>query len=293
MVTTDGTSLKDDRMGLDQPVHLLVGTPGRILDFAERGIAILKDCSMLIMDEADKLLSPEFQPFVQQLIHFMPENRQILMFSATCPVTVKDFIDRFLHNPYVIDMTNELPLKGRTQYYTFVEDIQKVDYVETLLSKLMINQSIIFCNSVNRVEYLAKKFKEFGYPCFYIHAKMPQDHCNRVLHDFRNLACRTLVCTDLVMKRIDIQDVNVVINFDIPKNSETYLQRVGRFGRFGHQDFLVMNLITYEDRFDLCRIEKELRTEIKQIQPHYFKPFIGGECNRDDLFKSSVELGEC
>lgn len=267
MVTTGGTSLKDDILRLYQPVHLLVGTPGRILDLAKKSVCVLKDCSMLVMDEADKLLSPEFQPSVEHLISFLPSNRQILMFSATFPVTVKDFKDRFLQKPYIINLMDELTLKGITQYYAFVEERQKVHCLNTLFSKLQINQSIIFCNSVNRVELLAKKITELGYSCFYIHAKMLQDHRNRVFHDFRNGACRNLVCTDLFTRGIDIQAVNVVINFDFPKNSETYLHRVGRSGRFGHLG-LAVNLITYEDRFNLYRIEQELGTEIKQIPPH-------------------------
>ncbi|KAJ7962363.1 DEAD-box ATP-dependent RNA helicase [Quillaja saponaria] len=267
MVTTGGTSLKDDIMRLYQPVHLLVGTPGRILDLANKGVCVLKDCSMLVMDEADKLLSPEFQPSIEQLIRFLPVNRQILMFSATFPVTVKDFKDRYLRKSYIINLMDELTLKGITQFYAFVEERQKVHCLNTLFSKLQINQSIIFCNSVNRVELLAKKITELGYSCFYIHAKMLQDHRNRVFHDFRNGACRNLVCTDLFTRGIDIQAVNVVINFDFPKNSETYLHRVGRSGRFGHLG-LAVNLITYEDRFNLYRIEQELGTEIKQIPPH-------------------------
>ncbi|XP_015697482.2 DEAD-box ATP-dependent RNA helicase 12 [Oryza brachyantha] len=264
MVSTGGTSLKDDIMRLYQPVHLLVGTPGRILDLTRKGICVLKDCSMLIMDEADKLLAPEFQPSVEQLIRFLPANRQLLMFSATFPVTVKDFKEKYLPRPYVINLMDELTLKGITQHYAFVEERQKVHCLNTLFSKLQINQSIIFCNSVNRVELLAKKITELGYSCFYIHAKMLQDHRNRVFHDFRNGACRNLVCTDLFTRGIDIQAVNVVINFDFPKTSETYLHRVGRSGRFGHLG-LAVNLITYEDRFNLYRIEQELGTEIKPI----------------------------
>ncbi|KAI3727601.1 hypothetical protein L6452_16219 [Arctium lappa] len=266
MVTTGGTSLKDDIMRLYQPVHLLVGTPGRILDLTKKGICNLTDCAMLVMDEADKLLSPEFQPSVEQLIQFLPEQRQVLMFSATFPVTVKDFKDRYLKKPYVVNLMDELTLKGITQFYAFVEERQKVHCLNTLFSKLQINQSIIFCNSVNRVELLAKKITELGYSCFYIHAKMLQDHRNRVFHDFRNGACRNLVCTDLFTRGIDIQAVNVVINFDFPRNAETYLHRVGRSGRFGHLG-LAVNLITYEDRFNLYRIEQELGTEIKQIPP--------------------------
>ncbi|XP_047981179.1 DEAD-box ATP-dependent RNA helicase 6-like [Salvia hispanica] len=267
MATTGGTSLKDDIMRLYQPVHLLVGTPGRILDLSRKGVCHLDECNMLIMDEADKLLSPEFQPSIEELISFLPTNRQILMFSATFPVTVKNFKDRYLRRPYIINLMDELTLKGITQFYAFVEERQKVHCLNTLFSKLQINQSIIFCNSVNRVELLAKKITELGYSCFYIHAKMLQDHRNRVFHDFRNGACRNLVCTDLFTRGIDIQAVNVVINFDFPKNSETYLHRVGRSGRFGHLG-LAVNLITYEDRFNLYRIEQELGTEIKQIPPH-------------------------
>eukprot|EP00850_Spirogloea_muscicola_P014450 SM000104S09320 [mRNA] locus=s104:61115:64220:- [translate_table: standard] len=266
MVTTGGTSLKDDIMRLYQPVHLLVGTPGRVLDLANKGVCNLRECTMLVMDEADKLLSPEFQPVVEQLIGMLPQQRQILLYSATFPVTVKSFKDKFLRKPYVINLMDELTLKGITQYYAFVEERQKVHCLNTLFSKLQINQSIIFCNSVNRVELLAKKITELGYSCFYIHAKMLQSHRNRVFHDFRNGACRNLVSSDLFTRGIDIQAVNVVINFDFPKNSETYLHRVGRSGRFGHLG-LAVNLITYEDRFNLYRIEQELGTEIKPIPP--------------------------
>jgi len=266
MVSTGGTSLKDDIMRLYNTVHILVATPGRVLDLSNKGVADLSRCSYIVMDEADKLLSPEFQPLVEQIITFLPKNRQILLFSATFPVTVKDFSDRFLTRPYEINLMDELTLKGVTQYYAFVEERQKVHCLNTLFSKLQINQSIIFCNSVNRVELLAKKITELGYSCFYIHAKMPQAHRNRVFHDFRNGACRNLVSSDLFTRGIDIQAVNVVINFDFPKNSETYLHRIGRSGRYGHLG-LAINLITYDDRFNLHRIEKELGTEIKPIPP--------------------------
>lgn len=111
---------------------------------------------------------------------------------------------------------------------------------------------------------MAKKITELGYSCFYSHAKMLQSHRNRVFHDFRNGVCRNLVCSDLLTRGIDIQAVNVVINFDFPKNSETYLHRIGRSGRFGHLG-LAINLVTYEDRFNLYKIEQELGTEIQPI----------------------------
>jgi len=266
MVSTGGTSLRDDIVRLYNTVHIFVATPGRVLDLAGKGCCDLSHCNMLVLDEADKLLSPEFQPLVEDIITHLPKDRQILLFSATFPVTVKDFKDRFLRKPYEINLMDELTLKGVTQYYAFVEERQKVHCLNTLFSKLQINQSIIFCNSVNRVELLAKKITELGYSCFYIHAKMQQSHRNRVFHDFRNGACRNLVCSDLFTRGIDIQAVNVVINFDFPKNSETYLHRIGRSGRFGHLG-IAINLITYDDRFNLYKIEQELGTEIKPIPP--------------------------
>ncbi|KAG2178406.1 hypothetical protein INT44_001558 [Umbelopsis vinacea] len=266
MVTTGGTTLKDDIMRLGETVHVVVGTPGRILDLASKGVADFSSATTFVMDEADKLLSPEFSPIVEQLISYFPKDRQIMLFSATFPMIVKSFKDKFLVKPYEINLMDELTLRGVTQYYAFVEEKQKVHCLNTLFSKLQINQSIIFCNSTNRVELLAKKITELGYSCFYSHARMLQSHRNRVFHDFRNGVCRNLVCSDLLTRGIDIQAVNVVINFDFPKNAETYLHRIGRSGRYGHLG-LAINLITYEDRFNLYKIEQELGTEIQSIPP--------------------------
>lgn len=266
MVTTGGTSLKDDIMRLYSTVHVLVATPGRILDLANKGVADLSKCMIMVLDEADKLLSQDFAPLCEQMTQFLPKNCQKMLFSATFPVTVGQFKNKFMNDPYEINLMEELTLKGITQYYAFVEERAKVHCLNTLFSKLQINQSIIFCNSFNRVELLAKKITEIGYSCFYIHSKMQQAHRNRVFHDFRNGACRNLVSSDLFTRGIDIQSVNVVINFDFPKNSETYLHRVGRSGRFGHLG-LAINLITYDDRFNLYKVEQELGTEIKPIPP--------------------------
>ena len=294
MVTTGGTSLKDDIMRLYNTIHIIVATPGRILDLASKKVADLSKCRTIIMDEADKLLSPEFQPVLEQIIGLCDPEHQICLFSATFPVTVKSFCQKFVPSPYSINLMDELTLRGITQFYAYVEERQKVHCLNTLFSKLEINQSIIFCNSVNRVELLAKKITELGYSCYYIHAKMQQANRNRVFHEFRNgatrhlvtsgkqalvtqvvLACNclcadtfvSLILTDLFTRGIDIQSVNVVINFDFPKNSETYLHRIGRSGRFGHLG-LAVNLITYDDRHALRRVEQELGTEIRAIPPN-------------------------
>jgi len=282
MVTTGGTNLKDDIMRIYEKVHLVVATPGRILDLMEKKVANVENCKILCLDEADKLLSQDFKGMLDRLISHLPLQRQILLYSATFPLTVEHFMKKHMREPYEVNLMDELTLKGITQYYAFVQERQKVHCLNTLFSKLQINQSIIFCNSTQRVELLAKKITELGYSCYYIHAKMAQAHRNRVFHDFRAGLCRNLVCSDLFTRGIDIQAVNVVINFDFPKMAETYLHRIGRSGRFGHLG-IAINLITYDDRFALHKIEQELGTEIRPIPKVIDKSLYVAEFQMDHM----------
>merc|ERR1712141_976751 len=280
MVTTGGTNLKEDIMRIYEKVHLVVATPGRILDLMEKKVANVERCKILCLDEADKLLSQDFKGMLDRLLSHLPPTRQVLLYSATFPLTVEHFMKKHMRDPYEVNLMDELTLKGITQYYAFVQEKQKVHCLNTLFSKLQINQSIIFCNSTQRVELLAKKITELGYSCYYIHAKMAQAHRNRVFHDFRKGLCRNLVCSDLFTRGIDIQAVNVVINFDFPRMAETYLHRIGRSGRFGHLG-VAINLITYDDRFALHRIEQELGTEIKPIPKVIDKSLYVAEFHQD------------
>nr|CAH8831350.1 unnamed protein product [Trichobilharzia regenti] len=247
MVSTGGTNLVEDLIRLDKVVHVLIATPGRTLDFLKRSLIKTDKCSVLVLDEADKLLSLGFIDLIDDVICKLPTDRQIMLFSATFPISVQSFMKKHLHSPYEINLMDELTLKGITQFYAYVQEKQKVHCLNTLFSRLQINQAIIFCNTAQRVELLAKKITELGYSCYYIHARMPQHYRNRVFHDFRAGHCRNLVCTDLFTRGIDIPPVNVVINFDFPQYAETYLHRIGRSGRFGHLG-IAINLITYDDR---------------------------------------------
>merc|ERR1712110_20907 len=218
MVTTGGTNLKDDILRVYEKVHLIVATPGRVIDLMEKKVAVMDDCKVLCLDEADKLLSHDFEGMMEKLLSHLPAKRQTLLYSATFPMTVENFTKKHMENHHTINLMEELTLKGITQYYAFVQEKQKIHCLNTLFTKLQSNQSIIFCNSTQRVELLAKKITELGFSCYYIHAKM----------------------------------------------SETYLHRIGRSGRFGHYGIAV-NLITYEDRYSLSKVERELGTEISPI----------------------------
>ena len=264
MISTGGTNLKDDIYRLYNPVHIVVGTPGRVCDLAQKNVLKLNNCDILVLDEADKLLSQDFQTIIEKIISKLPKKKQIMLFSATFPLDVKKFKDKYMQNAILINLMEELTLFGISQYYTYLEEKVKVNCLHTLFGKLEINQAIIFCNTTKRVELLAKKIINMGFSCFYIHAKMEQEERNKVYHDFRHNACRCLVCSDLMTRGIDIPNVNVVINFDFPKSSETYLHRIGRSGRFGHLG-IAISFITDDDLKNYYVIKKELDTEIEPM----------------------------
>jgi len=266
MSSTGGMSLKDDiiRLKSSDGIHIIVATPGRLCDLANQGIADLSHVKVCCLDEADKLLSGDFVSVVEEILKECPPARQLLLYSATFPELVQEFTEKWMPVHDKINLMTDLTLKGVTQFYAYVDEKQKVLCLHTLFKRLTINQAIIFCNSAKRVELLAQKITKLGFSCYYIHSGMAQQHRNKVFHDFRLGHCKNLVCTDLFTRGIDIQDVNVVINFDFPRSSETYLHRIGRSGRFGHLG-LAINFITSKNRGNLYNIEHQLNTEIKPI----------------------------
>jgi len=269
VTSTGGTNLKDDIIRLQAEVQIVVGTPGRLHDlnkqyYQKERVLKLDECKMVVLDEADKLLSVDFLPAVENLIEATPSDRQLMLFSATFPSAIQEFKNKWLPECEVVNLMDNLTLKGLTQYYAYVDESQKVHCLYALFRKIAINQCIIFCNSVNRVELLSRKISRLGFPCFYIHGQMGQEDRNRVFHNFRQGECRYLVCTDIFTRGIDIQTLNVVINFDLPRSANTYLHRIGRSGRFGHRG-LAINFISNDDRYNLCKIETELNTEVDPI----------------------------
>jgi len=266
IASTGGMVLKEDILRLQNPagVHLLVATPGRLWDLTSMNVCDLSKVKVCCLDEADKLLSTGFINLVEEILEDCPSSMQLLLYSATFPAFVQDFCEKWMPTHDQINLMSCLTLKGVTQYYAYVDEKQKVLCLYTLFKRLEINQAIIFCNSADRVELLAQKITSLGFSCYYIHARMAQQHRRKVFHDFRSGHCKNLVCTDLITRGIDVASVNVVVNFDFPRSSETYLHRIGRSGRYGHLG-LAINLITNVNRENLYQIEQELETEIKPI----------------------------
>jgi len=266
IASTGGMVLKEDILRLQNPagVHVLVATPGRLWDLTSMNVCDMSKVKVCCLDEADKLLSTGFINIVEEILEYCPSSMQLLLYSATFPAFVQDFCEKWMPTHDRINLMSSLTLKGVTQYYAYVDEKQKVLCLHTLFKRLEINQAIIFCNSADRVELLAQKITSLGFSCYYIHSRMAQQHRKKVFHDFRSGHCKNLVCTDLITRGIDVASVNVVVNFDFPKSSETYLHRIGRSGRYGHLG-LAVNLITSVNRENLYQFEQELQTEIKPI----------------------------
>ncbi len=267
MSTIGGMTYREDIVRLRGTVHILVGTPGRVVDMlVDKRVSSLKDCKVLALDEADKMLEDNFLEDTERVIDELPADRQLMLFSATYPASVKEFRDRHMpaEHRHDANLMEELTLKGVTQYYAFVDERQKVQCLQTLFSRIQVNQCMIFCASAKRVALLSRKITELGFSCLFIHAHMDQADRNRVFHDFREGAVRNLVCTDVFARGIDNQAVNVVINFDFPGAPQTYLNRIGRSGRYGHRG-VAISFISEADKYNMYVIERELNTTISVI----------------------------
>lgn len=266
-----GTSVEQNKRDLDErPPHIVVGTPGRVHDMIRRKFLKTDDISTIIVDEADEMLSFGFKDQMFKIFQFMDEKVQICLFSATFDKDLHIFSKKFLRNPYKILVKNEmLTLQGIAQYYIKIEnDEQKYNTLKDLFSSLSISQAIIYCNSTKRVDDLEEAMIEDNFPVKKIHGKMDEKERKEVYHDFKKGSCRVLISSDLFARGIDVQQVSIVINFDIPKNEHTYLHRIGRSGRWGRKG-IAINFLTRYDLVKLRHFEKYYNTIISEMPMNY------------------------
>jgi superfamily II DNA/RNA helicase len=265
-LTIGGISIRDNINELLDNPHIVIGTPGRVLDMINKKALSTKYLKLLIVDEADEMLSKIFLNQIYDIFRFLPGNIQVGLFSATMPVDFFDLTNKFMRDPIqILVKTDELTLEGIKQYYINVERNEfKFDTICDLYEKFSVAQSIIYCNSKKIVDDLDRKLNENGFSVNKIHGRMTQDERNVIMKSFRDGDSRILVSTDLLCRGIDVQQVSVVINYDIPHNVENYLHRIGRSGRFGRKG-LALNFMTYYDIKNLHEIEKYYSTQIQEL----------------------------
>ena len=275
LLLVGGISIDDNKKELNENnPQIIVGTPGRVQDMMRRGILQTKHFKLLVLDEADEMLSSGFKEQMGKILQFMPETIQIGLFSATLSDELLEITKTFMENPIkILVKNNELTLQGIAQYYINLnDDSGKYDTLKDIFSSLTISQSIIYCNSTRRVDDLEEAMLEDNFPVKKIHGKMTSEERKRTNAEFKSGSCRVLITSDLFARGIDVQQVSMVINFDIPKSEYTYLHRIGRSGRWGRKG-IAINFQTKYDVHKLKHFEEFYNTQIEEMPANYADHF--------------------
>ncbi len=261
-----GTTLRENINELLDKPHIVIGTPGRVLDMINKKALNTRHLKLLVVDEADEMLSKIFLNQIYDIFRFLPHDIQVGLFSATMTEEFFTLTKNFMREPVkILVKTEELTLEGIQQYFVNVErNDYKFDTLCDLYERFSISQSIIYCNSRKIVDELSRRLSENDFTCTSIHGDMDQEERNAIMKQFRSGSSRVLISTDLLSRGIDVQQVSIVINYDIPNNVDSYLHRIGRSGRFGRKGTAV-NFVTYYDIKKMHEIEKYYSTEIKEL----------------------------
>jgi len=270
-VLVGGNSVDQDIYNLknDTP-HIVVGCPGRVYDLMRRNQLNTSNISIVVLDEADELLSSGFKEQIYNIFQYLKTDVQVALFSATLPPYIQDITNKFMRDPIKILVKAELlTLEGISQYYVAVEDDrQKYLTLKDLYGFMSMSQCIIYANSVKRVSDLYDAMVEDGFPVCRIHSNMEKSERDIAFQEFRTGKHRVLISSNVTARGIDIQQVSVVINFDIPKDVSTYLHRIGRSGRWGRKG-VGINLITRRDISKLKEIEEFYVCQIKELPSNF------------------------
>lgn len=272
---TGGTSVSRMMDDLKKKPQILIGTPGRILDMMNKKSIDISTIRFVTIDEADEMLSSGFVEQIKDLFSFLKNNQlQVGLYSATMPREFFEVTEKFMKKPIKILVKNEeLTLDGIKQFFINVEKMEfKFDTLCDLYDAISISQSIVYCNSKKLVDELTYKLKNKEFTVASIHSEMSQDERNDVIKKFRSGETRILLSTDLLSRGIDVQQVSIVINFDIPYSIDNYIHRIGRSGRFGRKG-VAINLLTYADIRKLHEIEKYYSTVIEEL-PENFTQYL-------------------
>jgi len=261
-----GTNVMDDVKRLEAGVQIVVGTPGRVYDMLNRSALRSKSIKMFVLDEADEMLSRGFKEQIYDVFTTMPQNIQVVLLSATMPSDVLEVTTKFMNDPVkILVKKEELTLEGIRQFYVTVEREEwKLETLCDLYETLTITQAVIFCNTRRKVDWLTEKMRERDFTVSAMHGDMDQKQRDVIMKEFRTGSSRVLITTDLLARGIDVQQVSLVINYDLPNNRENYIHRIGRGGRFGRKG-VAINFVTDEDRRTLRDIEQFYNTQVQEM----------------------------
>jgi translation initiation factor 4A len=261
-----GTLVRDDIRILQGGVQIVVGTPGRVFDMINRQVLNLATVKLFVLDEADEMLSRGFKDQIYDIFQHLPGNVQVCLFSATMPEEILEITHRFMRKPVrILVKKDELTLEGIKQFYVAVEKEEwKLETLCDLYETLTITQAIIYCNTRRKVDWLTDKMGQRDFTVSSMHGEMTSEERNLIMKEFRSGSSRVLITTDLLARGIDVQQVSLVINYDMPGNRENYIHRIGRSGRFGRKG-VAINFVTNEDVRAMREIEAFYNTQIEEM----------------------------
>jgi translation initiation factor 4A len=246
--------------------HIICGCTGRVYDMMRRDRISTNNIKLIILDEADEMLSSGFKEQVYNIFQYLNSDIQVCLFSATLPDEINIITEKIMRNPIKIYVKREqLTLEGISQYYVAVnDDREKYLTLKDIFSFLTLSHTIIYCNSIKRVQDLFEAMCEDGFPVCRIHSNMDKSERDKSFNDFRSGISRVMISSNVTARGIDVQQVSVVINFDLPKCVHTYLHRIGRSGRWGRKG-VGINFITRRDIMQLKKIEEHYSTQITEM----------------------------
>uniref|UniRef100_A0A061SBT7 RNA helicase n=2 Tax=Tetraselmis sp. GSL018 TaxID=582737 RepID=A0A061SBT7_9CHLO len=261
-----GKSIGDDIRKLENGVHIVSGTPGRVFDMIKRRVLRTRAIKTLVLDEADEMLSQGFKEQIYDVYRYLPPDTQVVLVSATLPHEVLEMTHKFMTDPVrVLVKRDELTLEGIKQFFVAVEREEwKFDTLCDLYDTLTITQAVIFCNTKRKVDWLTEKMRQNNFTVSSMHGDMPQKERDAIMGEFRGGETRVLISTDVWARGLDVQQVSLVINYDLPNNRELYIHRIGRSGRFGRKG-VAINFVRNDDVRILRDIEQYYSTQIDEM----------------------------
>lgn len=261
-----GKSLGEDIRVLQSSCQVVSGTPGRVYDMIRRRALNTKKIKMLVLDEADEMLGRGFKEQIYDIYRYLPPQTQIVLISATMPVEVLDMTTKFMTEPVrILVKRDELTLEGIKQFFVSVDQEQwKFDTLCDLYDILTITQAVIFCNTKKKVDWLTAEMRKANFTVSCMHGDMPQKERDEIMAEFRQGKSRVLIATDVWGRGIDVQQVSLVINYDLPNSRELYIHRIGRSGRFGRKG-VAINFVKSDDIRILRDIEQYYGTQIDEM----------------------------
>ncbi len=268
----DGSSFATEKKALTQGVDIVICTPGRMIAHLNMGYVKLKGLRYLVLDEADRMLDMGFNDDIMKIISFLPKQRQNLLFSATMPMKMREMARRILHDAVEINIAVSKPPEQIVQKAFVVYEPQKIPLIKDILQHKDLQSVIVFCSKKQNVKQLTSELKRARFSVGEIHSDLEQTSREQVLQNFRNKKLKILVATDILSRGIDIEDIDLVINFDVPNDGEDYVHRIGRTARAASEG-TAFTLISEKEQNRFAQIETLLGRPVeKATVPESFGP---------------------